>query len=70
MTCKVIQTEKFTAIVCSRGNGKSCACGRRSSLLCDFELYGAMKGKTCDKPLCTGCTTKKEGKDYCKAHAK
>lgn len=45
------------AITCSRGERtKKCKqCGERAELLCDFELGGTKRGKTCDAPLCRRC---------------
>lgn len=48
------------AIVCTRGvrHKPCCACGRLSSLLCDWKLKGPKKGKTCSAPICGSCATK------------
>lgn len=45
---------------------KPCPCGNRATLLCDYPVR---RGKTCDAPLCAGCTTKRGGGDLCPAHA-
>lgn len=59
-------------IVCSRGGGvKKCVgCGQRNSTrLCDARLKG-QGGKTCDAPICTGCTHQPAAdKDLCPTHA-
>jgi hypothetical protein len=58
----------FTAIVCSREKPKSCACGRRATLLCDFTVGHT----TCSKPLCERCAVRalRHGADvdYCPSH--
>lgn len=43
-----------------------CACGKPSTLLCDFPMGGR---RTCDKPLCAGCAVH-QGRniDYCPTH--
>jgi hypothetical protein len=59
-----------TAIVCYSGHrprGVPCvACGRRSSLQCDYPVS---PGKTCDAYICTVCA-KPQGpnRDYCPCH--
>jgi hypothetical protein len=64
------------AIVCAaRGRPKRCACGRPATLLCDWKVPTKRSG-TCDKPICSGCSTNPEAngrinfdKDLCPAHA-
>lgn len=69
MTCTINKTDKGYSISCTRGYASHTCdmCGSPSKFLCDFELRNASR-KTCDRRLCVNCTTKKEGKDYCKAH--
>lgn len=60
------------AIICGRrAPVKRCVhCGRPSSRLCDYPLTGAKAGKTCDRPICAGCTTHiPPDTDYCRTHA-
>lgn len=59
------------AIVCGpRQRQKRCACGKPGTLLCDWKVEGKKSG-TCDKPICSGCTTSPApDKDLCPAHAK
>ena len=68
MVCDLVTTpDGPTAIVCSRRRRQRCACGRPATLLCDWKRGG---GGTCDKPLCTRCTTSPAAdKDLCPAHA-
>ena len=56
------------AIVCSSRKAlPRCACGARAPLLCDWKVGG---GKTCDRPVCSGCSTSPApGKDLCRIHA-
>lgn len=61
------------AIVCSRGGrrlkAEPCSvCGKAAGRLCDFPTG---KGRTCDAPLCSSCSTKLSGdRDLCPDHAK
>jgi hypothetical protein len=58
-----------TAIVCGPGRRRRCACGRIAGLLCDWKVPGKKSG-TCDRPICTSCTTSPAaGKDLCPEHA-
>lgn len=47
-------------IICSRGNRRRpppcVACGKPSTLLCDYPLRGKKQGRTCDRALCDQCT--------------
>lgn len=75
MACELIKTPNGAVMVCSRGASKKyCACGRISSRLCDYKLYGPKEGQTCDRPLCEKCTTKPDINnpdiDYCMPHYK
>lgn len=58
------------AIVCrSRAPRKRCSCCQQvgATQLCDWKTGD---GKTCDKPVCTTCSTKPApDKDLCRAHA-
>jgi hypothetical protein len=60
------------AIVCGpRQKQKRCVkCGGRANLLCDWKTPTPKKpGKTCDKPICAGCTTSPApDKDLCPEH--
>ena len=77
MTCRstdiVDETGKSigTAIVCSRGERrrKCKTCGEPANLLCDYELKGDRKGKTCDAAICRRCAVE-VGKDrhLCPTH--
>lgn len=70
-----------SAIVCggSRYQAKTCSCGKRATRLCDWILPARQQQaisieiltlKTCDEPLCPGCSTSPEpGKDLCRPHA-
>lgn len=69
MTCtRVILADGKTAIVCT-ARGRRCKCGRPATLLCDWKVP-ARKNGTCDKPICTKCTTSPaKDKDLCPDHA-
>ena len=69
MTCEHVQLPGGgTAIVCSSGRAKRCACGRRATLECDWKVKERHSG-TCDAPLCSSCTmSPAEGKDLCPDH--
>lgn len=75
MVCRVIKGENGEIIIaCSRGKrAQVCEdCKSRSATIrCDFELRGALKGKTCDRWLCSKCATE-VGVDrhLCRAHLK
>ena len=45
----------------------SCACGRPSTLQCD---YPTSKGTTCSKFMCRACAgpPRSDGTDYCREH--
>ena len=70
MPCRPVDLGNgVTAIVCSKGDRRSCKCGRRSTKLCDYPLRGKKQGRTCDAPLCDRCATSVgRDKDYCPAH--
>jgi hypothetical protein len=77
MPCKMSHDDegRVTAIVCSRGaRPKACFdCGRPSVALCDWPLVGPKDGKTCDKPMCSGCRNHHAELgdiDYCRVHEK
>jgi hypothetical protein len=58
-----------SAIVCTSGRAQRCACGRRSTRLCDWKVAGKRSG-TCDRPLCAACThSPAPEKDLCPDHA-
>lgn len=71
MTCEQVTLPGGgTAIICSPGRAKRCACGKRAPLLCDWKVPEHRSG-TCDAPLCRDCTTSPApGKDLCRAHAR
>ena len=76
MPCRTIDLGNgASAIACSRGQrAKLCvapACGRPSTVLCDFPLVGGRAGATCDRPICRA-HAKHVGpdRDYCPSHAK
>lgn len=75
MVCTVIRGENGEIIIaCSRGK-RAQVCedckSRRATIRCDFELRGALKGKTCDRWLCSKCSTKVgENRHLCRAHSK
>lgn len=69
MPCVPFSTpDGATGFMCySRGRGPKCACGKPGSRLCDWKTG---PGKTCDRPICTGCThVPAAGKDLCSEHA-
>lgn len=70
MICDTLTLPDGTrAIVCSSGNRKGCACGRRADLLCDWKVPTRKSG-TCDAPICSSCTTSPApDKDLCPTHA-
>ena len=43
-------------------------CSRYADLECDFPLTGKKAGQTCDAPICSRCTTRTDGKDFCPPH--
>lgn len=59
-----------TLIACTRGRRapKCSVCGNKpGTQLCDGP--GAAPGKTCDRPLCTGCAQRAgPNTDYCPDH--
>lgn len=58
-----------SAIVCTSGRRKRCACGKPSTRLCDWKVPGKKSG-TCDQPICAGCThVPAPDKDLCPKHA-
>ena len=62
------------AIVCGskpwpRSKVRCLSCGKPGDLLCDWKVPGRKTG-TCDKPICTRCTTSPAPeKDLCPEHA-
>jgi len=45
-------------------------CGGTSNRLCDFPVERNGQGGTCDRPICSRCTTRISGeRDLCRAHA-
>lgn len=68
MVCQTVSMpDGGKAIVCS--SGRRCACGRRAPLLCDWKVPTRKSG-TCDKPICSRCsTTAAPDKDLCPTHA-
>lgn len=81
MACEHVDLgDGTTMIVCRRGGrrapAKRCKCGKPASLLCDFPLKGRKAGKTCDRPLCSGCAERQrttadgDTVDFCPAHAR
>ena len=74
MTCEWIQLPGGgTAIVkfSGRRKPKPCACGRPSTLLCDWKTRATPHDiATCDAPLCDRCTySPAKDKDLCPKHA-
>lgn len=69
MTCRTVQVDGVTAIVCSRGQRpKKCTCCAQMSatLLCDWTVSSG----TCDKAVCTRCATHVgPNRDLCRQHA-
>lgn len=70
MACKrVTLPGGIAAIVCGTRGARRCACGRKSTLLCDWRVP-ARKSGTCDAPICDQCSTRPApDKDLCPAHA-
>lgn len=71
MTCTTIELGGgITMIGCSRGERrKSCSCGEIATRLCDYELKGDKKGKTCSAPICARCAVRTDGdRDLCPTH--
>lgn len=67
MRCTPMVVDGTPAIVCGRAPTKRCACGNEAGMLCDWKVG---KNRTCDVPLCDGCTTSPApGKDLCPGHA-
>ena len=68
MTCEhVTLPGGGAAIVCS--STRRCKCGRKAALLCDWKVPTKKSG-TCDRPICTSCTTSPApDKDLCPNHA-
>lgn len=59
-----------TAIVCTNGRRRKCACGRTANILCDWKVSGKKSG-TCDKPICAACSfnpPEDSDKDLCPDH--
>lgn len=75
MACRVIKGNNGEIIIaCSRGE-RAPLCtdckSRRATIRCDFELRGALKGRTCDRWLCSKCATKVgENRHLCRPHSK
>lgn len=69
MTCTRVELpDGFAAIVCT-GRAPRCKCGRPGTLLCDWRMPKRRSG-TCDKPICSSCTTSPApDKDLCPTHA-
>jgi hypothetical protein len=65
--------EGVSAIVCTRGRSgkKPCSsCGRPAGRLCDYPVTRGLHKATCDRPICTRCTTSISGdRDLCRPHA-
>jgi hypothetical protein len=70
MTCEHVSLPGGgSAIVCSSGRSKRCACGGRATLLCDWKVPSRRSG-TCDAPICRRCTVSPASdKDLCPDHA-
>jgi hypothetical protein len=70
MTCEFVQLPGGgTAIICTAGRRKRCACGRLATLACDWKAPRKKSG-TCDAPICDRCTTSPApDKDLCAKHA-
>ena len=73
MTCEHVPIPGGgVAIVCgsrSRARYQRCKCGNRATLLCDWKRTKGRPG-TCDKPICSRCTTSPApDKDLCPDHA-
>lgn len=71
MTCHTVKLPGGgAAIVCERGprpKPKYCACGAKATRLCDAPTG---KGRTCDRPLCDGCTSSPAPEvDHCPEHS-
>jgi hypothetical protein len=58
-----------TGFVCGVRKRKCRGCGQPAPYLCDFQLTGALAGKTCDIPMCPRCAHE-VGPDrhYCRVH--
>lgn len=69
MKCTHVQLPNgINAIVCGRVRRQRCACGKTATRACDWKVPG---GKTCDAPLCKGCThSPAPDKDLCSPHKK
>lgn len=69
MTCERVSIPGGgAAIVCSSHRRERCACGRVATRLCDWQVLTKKSG-TCDKALCSRCTTSPaRGKDLCATH--
>jgi len=66
MPCRRIKLANGgTAIVCTRGPQRRCACGLPATKLCDWP-----KGRsTCDAPLCERCAVSVgPDRDHCPGH--
>lgn len=76
MPCEFIELgqgkDKVTAIICTRGRKKWCACGKQATRLCDYPNPTKRKrDKTCDIGMCPGCTTNVgPDRDLCAAHVR
>ena len=70
MTCERVTLPNGTAaIACSSNRRQRCKCGRPATLLCDWKVPTRRSG-TCDKPICSRCTTSPAPeKDLCATHA-
>lgn len=69
MTCHHLELPDGSRAIVCMPRGKRCGCGRPANLACDWKVPTRRSG-TCDKPICTRCTTSPApGKDICQAHA-
>lgn len=71
MTCTPFDVPGLgRGFICTRTRSKpKCACGRPADLLCDWKVPSRKSG-TCDKPICSRCTTAPAPeKDLCPEHA-
>lgn len=70
MTCHLVEMPGGGfGFVCTRVPGRRCSCGRKATQLCDWKVSGKKSG-TCDRPVCTACSTKPTpDKDLCPEHA-
>lgn len=70
MPCHHVDLGNGTGAIVCTGRAARCACGRRADRLCDWKVPTRKSG-TCDKPVCSSCSTKPAPeKDLCPAHAR